>query len=178
MASFLQREAAREEIRKRQSYEQHGFSERGPAPWTVESLAEAVYELGIASSHQVAAMRRHLTSGRYGLQHYVAMYASKIEAAALARYSPDQNSWTEDAFLGALSELGLANSSAIATMKRNLATGRFPLRHYAAMWQPQIALATLTHAARVAFAGACNHVCREVVVQGLLCNLQLCHYRF
>lgn len=144
MASFVERHSARES----ELHQQHGFTGEGPVPWSAASLCEAALELGAASGQQITAMRRHLASGRFGLEHFVEMYSPAIEAAALKQYAPSAKAWTEAGLLGALADLELASPAAVQQMQRHLASGRFPLQHYVAMWQPTIVLGVLTYAGR------------------------------
>jgi hypothetical protein len=49
--------------------------------------------------------------------------------------------WTTDALFGKVRAAGLANTEAVATMQKHVASGKFPLEYYVDMWAPKIAAA-------------------------------------
>jgi hypothetical protein len=46
--------------------------------------------------------------------------------------------WTAEALFDRVRQLGLAADAAVASMRKNVASGRFPLRHYVSMWDAKI----------------------------------------
>ena len=46
--------------------------------------------------------------------------------------------WTAEALFDRVRQLGLAADAAVASMRKNVASGKFPLRHYVSMWDAKI----------------------------------------
>eukprot|EP01050_Picozoa_sp_SAG11_P028333 SAG11_NODE_7533_length_1134_cov_1.073430_1_plen_255_part_00 len=110
--------------------------------WTGDLLFGRLEELELATPVAIDAMREHVASGKFTLEHYVELWKLKISAAMAGGVSAaEKPQWTAKELFDKLLRYNIATEVAVESMERNLESGRFGLGHYVKMYQGKVAQA-------------------------------------